>query len=222
MSQGRLSARPQAIAQPAGAAAGVSRLDLDGNRDGLLFVPAGLDPARSAPLVVMLHGAGGEAAHVVGLMERPAQARGFVVLGPDSRLSTWDVIRGGFGPDVAFLDEALSHVFARVAIDPARVAVGGFSDGGSYALCLGLANGDLFSHVLAFSPGFAAPAVVAGRPRIFISHGDRDEVLPVDRCGRRLARVLSEGGYDVDYREFAGGHVVPPEMVEGALARFLT
>jgi phospholipase/carboxylesterase len=155
-------------------------------------------------------------------MERPAQARGFIVLAPDSRLSTWDVIRGGFGPDVAFLDEALSHVFARVAIDPARVAVGGFSDGGSYALCLGLANGDLFSHVLAFSPGFAAPAVVAGRPRIFISHGDRDEVLPVDRCGRRLARVLAEGGYDVDYREFAGGHLVPPEMVEGALDRFLS
>ncbi len=220
--QGRLSARPQIIAQPGGAAAGVSRLGLGDGRDGFLFVPTGLDPSRPAPLVVMLHGAGGEAVHVMGLMERPAQANGFLVLAPDSRGSTWDVIRGGYGPDVAFLDRALSQVFARAAVDPARVAVGGFSDGGSYALCLGLSNGELFSHVLAFSPGFAAPAVVMGRPRIFISHGDRDEVLPVDKCGRRLARVLSKSGYDVDYREFAGGHVVPPDMVEGAVARFLT
>ena len=220
-SQGRLRARPQAIAQPGGLSAGVSRLELGQGRDGLVFVPAGLDAAKPAPLVVMLHGAGGEAAHVLGLMEQPAQARGFVVLVPDSRLGTWDVIRGGYGPDVAFLDRALERLFSRVTVDPARIAVGGFSDGGSYALCLGLANGDLFSDVLAFSPGFAAPAVVSGKPRVFISHGDRDEVLPVDRCGRRLARVLTEGGYDVDYREFGGGHVVPPEMVTGALARFL-
>jgi phospholipase/carboxylesterase len=202
-------------------AAGVSRLGLGAGRDGFVFVPAGLDMGKPVPLVVMLHGAGGEAAHVLGLMEQPAQARGFVVLAPDSRLGTWDVIRGGYGPDVTFLDRAMERIFAGVAIDPARVAVGGFSDGGSYALCLGLSNGDLFRDVLAFSPGFAAPAVTLGRPRIFISHGDRDEVLPVDKCGRRLARVLGEGGYEVDYREFAGGHVVPPEMVAGALDRFL-
>ncbi|KAA2235006.1 alpha/beta hydrolase [Salinarimonas soli] len=221
-SQGRLSARPQAIAQPGGLPVGLSRLGLEEGRDGLLFVPRGLDPARPAPLVVMLHGAGGEAAHVMGLVEPAAAAQGFVVLSPDSRLGTWDVIRGGYGPDVAFLNRALERVFAGAAIDPGRIAVGGFSDGGSYALCLGLANGDLFSDVLAFSPGFAAPAVTTGRPRIFISHGDRDEVLPVDKCGRRLARVLREGGYDVDYREFGGGHVVPPEMVAGALARFFS
>jgi len=220
-SQGRLSARPERIATPRGLTAGVSGLGLDGRRDGLVFAPPGLDSARAVPLLVMLHGAGGEAAHALGLAERQAAARGLVVLATDSRLATWDVIRGGYGPDVAFLDRALMCVFERVAIDPDRIAVGGFSDGGSYALCLGLANGDLFSDVLAFSPGFAAPAVVAGRPRVFISHGDDDRVLPVDKCGRRLARVLKEGGYDVDYREFQGGHAVPPDLVDAGVARFL-
>jgi predicted esterase len=46
-------------------------------------------------------------------------------------------------------------------------------------------------------------------------------VLPVERCGRRLARELSRAGYDVEYREFPGGHVVPPEMVTAATNRFL-
>jgi predicted esterase len=37
----------------------------------------------------------------------------------------------------------------------ATLAVSGFSDGASYALSIGPANGDLFTHVMAFSPGFA-------------------------------------------------------------------
>jgi predicted esterase len=33
--------------------------------------------------------------------------------------------------------------------------------------------------------------------------------------------ALKGEGYDVAYREFDGGHVVPPEMVTAAIARFL-
>ena len=44
----------------------------------------------------------------------------------------------------------------------------------SYALSLGIANGNLFSHVLAFSPGFLAPAGQTGSPRICVSHGTQD------------------------------------------------
>lgn len=221
---GRLRARPQEVPRPGGPALGpgLHHLGLGGERDGLLLVPEGLDPGRPAPLVVLLHGAGGMAGQVMPLLGEAARRHGLVVLAPDSRGRTWDVILGGYGPDVAFLDRALARVFEAAAIRPDRVAVGGFSDGASYALCLGLANGDLFGHVLAFSPGFAAPGAVHGRPRLFISHGDRDDVLPVERCGRRLARELGRGGYDVEYREFAGGHVVPPDLVEAALARFLS
>ena len=46
-------------------------------------------------------------------------------------------------------------------------------------------------------------------------------MLPVERCGRRLARQLSDGGYDVTYEEFDGGHVVRPEDVAAALATWL-
>jgi predicted esterase len=56
-----------------------------------------------------------------------------------------------------YLDQALQHVFETYSIDPGRVGLGGFSDGASYALSLGVANGDLFSHIIAFSPGFMRP-----------------------------------------------------------------
>src|SRR5699024_1163884 len=117
--------------------------------------------------------------------------------------------------------EALVHVFDRYAIDPSRVAIGGFSDGASYALSLGIANGDLFSHVIAFSPGFVAAPGEVGRPRIFVSHGTRDEVLPVDRCSRTIVRQLRREHYDVRYHEFDAGHTVP-DTIRAEAVRWFT
>nr|BFE78328.1 hypothetical protein GCM10020093_009290 [Planobispora longispora] len=124
---------------------------------------------------------------------------------------------GGYGPDVARLDAALEEVFARTAVAADHVAVAGFSDGASYALSLGVANGDLFRAVLAFSPGFMAPVVRHGRPRFFVSHGTGDRVLPIGSCSRRLVPLLRESGYPVTYQEFDGGHEVPPQVASAAV-----
>ena len=217
---GRLTARPQQSA--AGAAPlGVQRLGLDAGRDGLVYVPASYRADRPAPLALMLHGAGGNADHGLGLIRDLADDAGLILVAPESRGPTWDVIRGGYGPDVAFIDRALEQTFSRYAVDPGRVAVGGFSDGASYALSIGITNGDLLGHVIAFSPGFAAPAGTTGSPRIFVSHGTGDQVLPIDSCSRRIVPMLRRSGYDVTYQEFDGPHVVPPDMARQGVAWFL-
>jgi predicted esterase len=143
-----------------------------------------------------------------------ADEAGIAVLAPDSRGSTWDAIRDGFGRDVAFVDRALEKVFASVAVDPARVAAGGFSDGATYALSLGLINGDLFPRIAAFSPGFVIGGMAHGRPRIFISHGTADPILPIDHCSRVIVPRLRQGGYEVTFREFDGQHTVPPAVAK--------
>jgi predicted esterase len=153
----------------------------------------------------------------LGLLASVADERGLLLLAPASRAPTWDAILDDFGPDSALIDRALDTVFAAVPVDPSRVAVAGFSDGGSYALGLGLANGDLFPRVIAFSPGFVPPGPRNGRPAVFISHGDADRVLPVERTGRPVAQALRSEGYDVTYREFHGGHQVPPDVAREAV-----
>jgi phospholipase/carboxylesterase len=221
--EGRLRERP---AQEVSAAApvGLQSIGVGIMRgDYLLHVPEAYQTASPAPLMLWLHGAGGRAhAFLSSELQGQADADGMLLLVPTSKEYTWDVIagRGRYGPDVAAIDQALEITFSRYAVDPARIAVGGFSDGASYALSLGITNGDLFTHVLAFSPGFMMPTGQRGTPRIFVSHGTRDEVLPIDRCSRRIVRQLERAGYDIRYREFEGGHAVPPDVTREAIGWF--
>jgi predicted esterase len=168
----------------------------------------------------MLHGAGGDAEGGLKPLLHLADAEGLILLAPDSRRQTWDVIFGRYGPDISFIDQALDKTFSRYAVDPEKIAIEGFSDGASYALSVGITNGDLFTHVIAFSPGFIAPAEQIGKPRLFISHGTRDSVLPINACSRKIVPQVQRAGYDVLYREFDGPHTVPPEIVRSALTWF--
>jgi phospholipase/carboxylesterase len=215
---GRLASRPHAPA--AGSApTGLLPLQLSGSdRDGAVYVPPSYRYDPPFPLLLTLHGAGGSGRRGLRRLQPLADAAGLILLAPDSRGTTWDVVKAGaFGPDTEFVDRALDLVFARYAVDPLRLVAEGFSDGASYALSLGLLNGDLFTHVIAFSPGFMTEGSRRGKPRLFVSHGIGDRVLPMDLCSRRIVRDLRGGDYDVRYTEFDGGHEVPTDIARAAL-----
>ncbi len=218
---GRLGARPDPAEMAPGGPEGVQRLELAQGGTALVYVPAGSGSGRLSPLAVMLHGAGGSAEDGLALLRPLADEAGLILLAPASRGRTWDLLLDGFGPDVALIDEALGRVFDRYPIDPARLAVGGFSDGASYALSLGTRNGELFSHVVAFSPGFWSRGDGQGSPSFFVTHGTDDRVLPIASTSRRLVPMLERAGYEVIYREFDGPHVVPGDLAAEAVVWFL-
>jgi len=214
-----LAARPRKPSLPA--PPGLTRLGLTpGSRDGLLYVPPSYAPERPFPLVLLLHGAGGSAHEIIARMTDLADSARIIILAPDSRGRTWDVLLDGFGADITAIDEALDWTFERCAVDRRHVAIGGFSDGAAYALSVGLANGDLFTHVLAFSPGLMEPPALVGRPRIFISHGTRDQILPIDVTSRAFVPKLEGAGYRVRYQEFEGPHTVPADIAREAMQWF--
>lgn len=185
-------------------------------RDTLVYVPEEHEAAQMR-LVLSLHGAGGEAESSVARLQPWADEHGLLILAPASQSTTWDVVRSGWGADVQVIDAALAHVFETFPVDPVDVVVSGFSDGASYALSLGLANGTLLRHVIALSPGFVAQAPRAGEPDIYVTHGTQDEVLPIDRTSRVIVPRLQELGYDVILREFDGVHAAPPAVIEAAV-----
>lgn len=208
----RISARPRDGVKTSGA--GEIRLGLDRERDALLHLPKRDGPL---PLLVMLHGATQSADDMFGYLGKTHDEAGVAVLAPNSRDTTWDAILGDFGPDVEFVNRALERVFETTAIDPARVSIGGFSDGASYALSLGLINGDLFHSVVAFSPGFVIKRKAQGKPRVYISHGTYDHILPIASCGKQIAFDLKMDGYDVTFREFDGDHEIPAGIAREGL-----
>jgi phospholipase/carboxylesterase len=188
---------------------GMAPLGLAKERDGFLFVPKANDSSHRAPLLILLHGAT-QRARLFERLIPLADTLGVVVLAPDSREMTWDAIRGEFGPDVAFLDRAIMLAFDRAFIDPCRVVIGGFSDGASYALSLGIRNPRVLRGVVALSPGFVIPGKQIGRLPVFIRHGTKDQILPIERTSRPLLAALKDAGFTVDYEEFDGPHAVRP------------
>lgn len=199
---------------------GRHRLGLADERDAVLYVPPELGPGP-VPLLVMFHGAGGFPEKVLPFVEPHADAHGFLVLAPHSTYPTWDIVIGGNGPDLQKLHRGLDAVSARYRIRPERLAFAGFSDGASYALSIGITNGDIASHVIAFSGGFMSVFLQEGAPKVFIAHGLVDEQLPIQTSGRTNAAKLKAAGYDVEYVEFHGTHLIHPPIVTEAIRFFL-
>lgn len=218
--RGLFQSRPHAPTMSPEIASGRRSLAF-GDRSADLFVPDHDLQERPLPLLVAMHGASGVDGGLVAAAIDRARIGKAIVVAPKSVGSSWDMLRGGYGPDVAFIDYLLDWSMARFPVDARRIGIGGFSDGASYALSLGLMNGNLFAHVLAFSPGFILPGPRAGRPRIFVSHGRSDHILPIESCGRRIASELRRQGYDVAYREFDGDHIVPAAIADAGMHRFL-
>jgi phospholipase/carboxylesterase len=211
-SDGRLNARPRAGVKTS--ATGQIKLE----HNAVLQIPDNAAD-KPLPLLIMLHGATQRAEDMFWYLGSAHEEAGVAVLAPNSIETTWDALGNrAFGEDVCALDQVLERVFETTAIDPARVSVGGFSDGATYALSLGLINGDFFKSIVAFSPGFVINSSAHGKPRIFISHGTHDRILPIDRCGRRIADELKGKGYDVTFREFDGHHEIPEDVAREGLS----
>jgi phospholipase/carboxylesterase len=199
---------------------GLQALGLGTNRDGRIFIPTAA-ASHAVPLLLLLHGAGGSSAEWFGSYADRAEAAGIALLAVDSRSVTWDwILSGQFGPDVSFISSAIDSMFDRCPIDQSRLSVAGFSDGASYSLSIGLTNGDLFNHVVAYSAGLLRGVDRHGSPKVFLSQGDNDQVTTLAN-GRFIAAQLRQAEYDVTPTEFPGGHEIPAYVSDYVFQHFL-
>ena len=218
---GRLTFRPGEAPSAGLLPPGRHGLAFPEGREAVLVVPEGLEPGAAVPLLVMFHGAGGDANRVLPHLVAHARSRRFLLLAPQSMFPTWDIVIGGHGPDLQRLDGALSVVASHFRIDPEHLAFAGFSDGGSYALSLGLTNGDVASHVIGLSAGFMNAFTQFGTPKFFLAHGRSDIQLPIETSAHPHAKRLLDGGYDLTLQPFDGDHVIVPWVVGRAVEFFL-
>jgi len=197
---------------------GAYDLTLGNGQAARLHVTPGAGPRA---LIVTLHGSGGTPAGAIEAFSGAWGEPGLALIAPASKGQTWSILRSEHDLDLESVNLALAEAYKRCTIDRTRIAIGGFSDGATYALTLGVSNGELFPAVIAFSPGGIVAGEQRGAPRFFVSHGTHDSVLPIARAGDAVVKKLRDAGYDVTYRRFRGDHEVSAATSKAAVRWFL-
>ena len=194
------SARASAASPPAGvrqstSGRSVQELAVDGvTRRYVRYEPPGLDPSRAVPLVLVLHGRGGNgtiAERLYGMSDQAA-LHGFVVVYPDALGDppTWHSglgLGGSQGDDVAFVRALVEREAGTRALDQSRVFTCGHSSGGLMSYRLAAEASDLFPAVgiVAGSVGVRGPngrTITIPKPPRPVSvihfHGTDDPLVP--------------------------------------------
>ena len=169
-------------------------------RPYLLHVPKGYDPARPMPLVICLHGAAlwPAAQMKTSRLNTVADEQGFLVVYPSAvpmaplpflpRLPVWRTDEpepeAGLKQDVRFISELIDTLQAAYTIDPSRVYVSGFSNGGAMAAVLSCALSDRIAAVGTVAPALDAlpwSSLAGCRPVPMVQfHGTADRFAPYD------------------------------------------
>ncbi|MEU5691758.1 PHB depolymerase family esterase [Actinosynnema sp. NPDC020468] len=154
-----------------------------------VHVPAGA--SGRLPVVVLLHGGGGDGEQVARQtgMSAAADRAGFAVVYPDgtgrTALLSWNAGRccayaqREHVDDVAFLSTVLDEVLAGYPVDPTRVFVTGMSNGAMMAYRLGCERSDRIAAIAPVSGALNVDPCTPTRPlSVLAIHGTADEAVP--------------------------------------------
>lgn len=176
----------------------------------LAWMPPGAraEPRTQRPLVVVLHGLGAREEswfqYGGGLLEREAQARGWLVVAPHG----WRADGFWMGRAEEALLAVVDAACARLPVDRARIALVGHSMGAFGTLRVAARHPERFAALGAIAGGGRFDWLEgAGRVPALLVHGDADRTVPA-ALSRTLAAVAKSRGLPWRYSEIAGaGHV---------------
>ena len=160
-----------------------------------LYIPEAYHPELSWPLVVALHGGYSHGRDFIWSWIREARSRGFFLFAPTSQAMTWSI--ANVEADEKSLNNHLQQVFSRYTIDRSRILLTGMSDGGTFALALGLSGNRIWQSI--------APVACALPPvdlrqtkgkRVLWVHGAQDWIFPLDWT-LQACKNLQQAGVDI-------------------------
>jgi phospholipase/carboxylesterase len=158
----------------------------------VLYIPETYIPERAWPMIVALHGGYGHGRDFIWTWLREARTRGFVLLTPTSLERTWSITN--VEADGQQLSRHLEEVCSRINIDRGRILLTGMSDGGTFALSMGLSPGCPYQAIVPVS--CTLPPVdmrQAKGKRLLWIHGAQDWMFPVSRTLQACKELLQAG-----------------------------
>lgn len=191
------------------------------------FLPMGYEPRYAYPLVVFLHGDGGNERQIMKLAPRLSRRnflsiglRGPVVAQP--RRDGLPAYAWG-GADYQslvedYLVEAVRQTRRRYHVHSERVYLAGFGEGATMAYRLGLSMPDKLAGVISLNghlPRWQRPLLRLPEVRslrVFIGHGIANAVVPLGMA-RADQRLLYTAGVDVSMRTYPTTHRLHADML---------
>ncbi|HSK18507.1 MAG TPA: alpha/beta fold hydrolase [Longimicrobiales bacterium] len=201
-----------------------------------MYVPT--DARDGVPVVILLHGRGADRTDLFSM--RRFFPPGWAVIAPDAPFpaAPWGYGPGrawyrylgrntpdpeSFSASLAALDHLLKALPHSLGVTPGRIALGGFSQGGTVSLGYALSHSDRVLSVLNFSgflpdhPAVNATPDTVRNARIFWGHGTQDSAIPFELAmeGRD---ILRQAGAQLDARDYDIGHSISQDELHDAVA----
>jgi phospholipase/carboxylesterase len=186
-------------------------------------------PSAAEPegALVLFHGRGADENDLFPLLDMLDPERRLLAVTPRGPLQLppggahWYAVREiGYPDPQTFLSayEEASRFVDELDEPPARIVLGGFSQGAVITYAVGLGAGRPRPAALIALSGFV-PTVEGFEldlspplPPVAIGHGTFDSVIPVE-WGRRARELLTEAGAEVLYRESPIPHTIDPRFL---------
>jgi predicted esterase len=172
-----------------------------------LFIPSSYDGRKPYPLIMLLHGMGGDENSMFdsygnGAFETLAEKHGYIVACPKGREAT-SMYRGPAEQDVL---DVMADVRRAYKVDPDRIYLTGHSMGAYGTWSIAIDHPEIFAALAPISGGGDASAVskTAKIPQL-VTHGDHDPTVSVE-SSRVMVEALKKAGAEVKYTEVPGGN----------------
>jgi len=186
---------------------------------------SGAAPRR---LVVLLHGVGADGNDLIGLAPHwAALLPDAEFISPDApypcdmapfgrqwfslQTRTPESILAGVRATAPIVDAFLDEALAARGLEPAQLALVGFSQGSMMSLYIGLRRAAPLAAIVAYSGALVGPELLAtelrSRPPVLLVHGDADPIVPV-RALDAAAQALTAAGVPCE-------HVLRPGLGHG-------
>lgn len=171
-----------------------------------IFVPSSYDGSKAYPLIIALHGMGGDEnsyfdQYLQGGFKTDAEKRGYIVACPKGREPA-SMYRGPAERDVM---DVLEEVRRAYRIDTNRIYLTGHSMGGFGTWSVAINHPEIFAALAPVAGGGnpAAMSKIAHIPQLVV-HGDNDKTVPVG-SSRMMVEAAKKLGVEIKYIEIPGG-----------------
>ncbi|MEW6730470.1 MAG: alpha/beta hydrolase-fold protein [Acidobacteriota bacterium] len=185
--------------------------------------PSGPTAKGPLPMLIALHGETESAFGMIDIMRVIAERHSLVLVAPQGKYFIGDghYQWGRRNEAEALVMQAIEQAKGKYSIDPNRIYLMGFSQGGYLSLTLGLSHPEIFAGAIAFSGRYLHSLVTATlekarnrKFRVFIGNGERESPHILNN-NNEAKQLLEQAGLTVNLKIFAEtGHAYPPNATQ--------